>query len=388
MPTPTIKIKINEKKVVILGTAHVSKKSIQDVERLIKTEKPDIVAIELCKSRYKNLQNANRWKNLDILEVIKKKKIYLLMSSMILSAFQKKIGISAGVKPGGEMLTAIEISKRNKLHLELIDRDIQITLKRAWQEVGYFGKTLLVSELLTSLIFVESLSSPQIEKMKKKDILDEIFKNLPPKYNKIKKVLLDERDEYLAQKIKNALKKLKKHEKLLAIVGAGHLKGIQNNLKNQISLKKLEEVRQRSRLMGSIKFFIPVVIILSLFFYFTGFDDPEKIYQNWIAWSIIKALSSGFFTILVLAHPVAILSALIFAPISNFNPVLKPGWSAAFFEAKFRRPRVIDFENFAQDISSFKGFLKNKVSRIFILLILPQLGSSIGTGLAFWYIAR
>ena len=90
MPTPIIRANINEKQVVILGTAHVSKKSVQDVERLIKTEKPDIVAIELCESRYKNLQNANRWENLDILEVIKKKKIYLLMSSMILSAFQKK----------------------------------------------------------------------------------------------------------------------------------------------------------------------------------------------------------------------------------------------------------------------------------------------------------
>ena len=286
------------------------------------------------------------------------------------------------------MLAAIEISKRNKLRLELIDRDIQITLKRAWQEVGYFGKILLISELLTSLIFVESLSSPQIEKMKKKDILDEIFKNLPPKYAKIKKVLLDERDEYLAQKIKNALKKLGKHGKLLAIVGAGHLRGIQNNLKNQILLKELENVRQKSKLMGSIKFLIPVIIILGLFFYFTGFDDPEKIYQNWIAWSIIKAVSSGFFAILVLAHPLAILSSLIFAPISNFNPVLKPGWLAAFFEAKFRKPKVIDFENFAQDLSSFKGFFKNKVSRIFILLILPQLGSSIGTGIALWYIAR
>ena len=388
MPTPIIKTNINEKQVVILGTAHVSKKSIQDVERLIETEKPNIVAIELCRSRYKNLQNANRWKNLDILEVIKKKKIYLLMSSMILSAFQKKLGGSAGIKPGGEMLTAIEISKKHRLRLELIDRDIQITLKRAWQEVGYFGKILLISELFTALIFVEALSSRQIEKMKKKDILDEVFKNLPPKYNKIKKVLLEERDEYLAQKIKNALKKLRKNEKLLAIVGAGHLKGIQDNLKNQVSLKELESVRQRSRLMATIKFLIPVILILSLFFYFTGFDDPEKIYQNWIAWSIIKAISSGFFTIVVLAHPLAILSALVCAPISNFNPVLKPGWWAAFFEAKFRRPRVIDFENFAQDISSFRGFLKNKVSRVFILLILPQIGSSIGTGIALWYIAQ
>ena len=388
MPTPIIKDSINERKLIVLGTAHISKESIEDVKRLIKKEKPNMIAVELCKSRYDVLHNSGRWKDLDIIQVIKEKKIYLLMSSMILSAFQKKIGKTTGIKPGEELLTAIKISKREKLRLELVDRDIQITLKRAWQKVGYFGKTLLISELLASLVFSEPPDSKQIEKMKEKDILDGIFKNLPPKYYKIKEVLVDERDQYLAQKIKSALRKLKKNEKLLAIVGAGHLKGIQENLTQNISLKELETTKKKPRSLEVIKFLTPIIIILGLFFYFTGIDDPQKIYRNWIAWSVIKALCSGFFTILMLAHPLAILFAFIAAPISNFNPIFKPGWVAAFLEAKFRKPKVIDFENFAQDISSFKGFFKNKVSRIFTLLTLPQVGSSIGTGIALWYIAQ
>ena len=388
MPTPIIRDSINGREVIALGTAHVSKKSIEDVKRLIKKEKPKIIAVELCKSRYNALQDPNRWKNMDIVQVIKEKKIYLLMSSMILSAFQRKFGGATRIRPGEEILTAIEISKREKLQLELVDRDIQITLKRVWQGVGYFGKTLLISELLASLVLTETLDSKQIEKMKEKDALDEILKSLPSKYNRIKRVLVDERDQYLAQKIRNALKKLKGNEKLLAIVGAGHLKGIQENLTKNISLKDLETVKKKSKILATVRFLIPVVFILILFFYFTGINDPQKIYENWIAWSIIKALCSGFFTVLMLAHPLAILSAIITAPISNFNPVFKPGWMAALLEAKFRKPKVVDFENFAQDISSFKGFFKNKVSRVFVLFTLPQVGSSIGTGIALWYIAQ
>ena len=384
---PSTKTKINGREVVLLGTAHVSQKSVEDVENAIKKEKPNVVAVELCQTRYNAIQDPERWRNLDIVKVIRDRKLYLLMSSMILSAFQKKIGDHTEVKPGQEMLTALELAKEKKISLKLVDRDVQITLKRAWQTGGYFTKTMLISELLTSLIFTPPTSSEEIEKMKQEDILDTIFKEFPVRYEKIKDVIITERDQYIAQKIKDAVRKMAKNERLVAIIGAGHLKGVQKHLKKNTDIKKLEKVKETSRLVSTIKFFLPIILIASIFLYFTGLDDPQKILHAWTAWVLIKSLSSGMGALLMLAHPWALLAAMLVAPISNFNPVLKPGWVAALLEAKFRKPKVADFENFASDTSTFKGFFRNKVSRIFGTFTLPQLGSSIGTGIALWYIS-
>ncbi len=386
---PVTKIQIKDKKVILLGTAHVSEQSIKDVQNIIEKEQPNTVGVELCEARYKAIQDSKRWKNLDIIKVIKEKKLYLLMSNMILSAFQKKIGENTKIKPGEEMIKAIKLTKKNKLNLELVDRDIQVTLKRAWGSGGYWTKAMLISEFISSLMFTLSTSSKDIEEMKKEDMLDAVFKNLPMRYIKIKDVIITERDQYIAQKIKNIISKVDKNKKIVIIVGAGHLKGIQKYLKSDehIDITKLEEVKQVSKIVLFAKFLIPILVITSLFLYFTGIENPQKIIHAWIAWSIIKSFCSGIFALVMLAHPLAILTAMLTAPISNFNPVLKPGWVAALFEAKFRKPKVSDFENFANDTSTLKGFFNNKVSRIFGIFMLPQLGSSLGTALALWYIA-
>ena len=380
---------INDREIILLGTAHVSKESVDDVVALIQKEKPKSVAVELCETRFKAIQDKERWKNLDIVQVIKEKKIFLLMSTLILSAFQKRMGDLTHVKPGEEMLVAIETAKQKKISISLIDRDAQITLKRAWQKAGFFGRTALMSELVGTLFVSHKPTSEEIESLKQGDMIDQVFQNLPYRYNIIKKVIIDERDQYLAQKIKNDIINLPKKAKMIAVVGAGHVEGIKKylNQNESINLLELEEIKKPSKLFSVLQFFAPIVLITVFFFYYGGFHMQE-ISHNILTWCIIKSLFSGIAALFFLPHPLTVISAALVAPISNFNPILKPGWVAALVEAKFHKPKVSDFESFANDTENFAGIYKNKVSRIFGLLLLPQLASSLATAVALWYIAK
>jgi len=374
-------------KVIVLGTAHISRESVNDVKILIANEKPDVVCVELCQSRYQSITDKDRWKKLDIIQVIKERKLFLLMSSVILSIFQKKMGEKTDVKPGEEIITAIEIAEKQAIPFELIDRDIQVTLKRAWRETGYFSKMLILSELLASMFVSDKLEEEDIEKMKSEDMLNDLFKNLPKKFDSIKNIIITERDMYLSQKIRNVIDKNSKIKKLVAVVGAGHLQGIKEYFDKKIDLEEIEKVKEKSKVLGIIKFFLPILIIMGIAYYFSD-NKLDKALQNLLIWITIKASVSAFFALILLAHPLAILAAAVTAPISNFNPILKPGWVAALIEAKFRKPKVEDFEKIAEDSKSLKGFFKNKVIRIFSIFTLPQIGSSIGTGLAIWYIMQ
>jgi len=385
---PHIRREIDKTKLIVLGTAHVSAESVQDVENAIQKEKPDLVCVELCEARYQSILDKDRWKKLDIKQIIKQKKLYLLMSQLILSSFQKKIGDKTKIKPGEEIMTGISLAKKNKIKFELIDRDVQITLRRAWQSTGYFSKIFLISELTASLIAAPEAEPEQIEEMKNKDVLEGLFETLPARYGKIKEILITERDKYLAQKIKDALIKNKPVKKALAVVGAGHLAGIDKYLKEEIDLKPLEYVKPKSKFFGALKFFAPIFIIMFFIYFFTDTNNTDDIINNLISWVVIKAACSGFLALILLPHPLTVLASAATAPISNFNPVLKPGWVAALIEAEFHKPRVSDFENITEDSKHLKTFFKNKVIKIFGLFMLPQIGSSIGTGLALWYIAN
>lgn len=374
--------------IFVLGTAHVSAASVRDVLHLIDRTDPDIIAVELCTSRLKSITEKNRWRKLDILQVIRARRVYLLMSSIILSAFQKKMGEMNRVKPGQELVTAVDEARRRKIPLELIDRDIQITLRRAWQSMGYWGKMRIFSELLVSLFVPAETESADIERMKRRDMLEEVFTELPPRFDRIRQIIITERDKFLAQKIKEAVRRRPRARHMVAVVGAGHLPGIERHFTGEHSISELEFVKPKSKWVGVLKFILPIVIISALFSYFTDFGDRDQVMNNLFTWVWVKAFCSGFLALIFLAHPLAILAAALTAPISNFNPVLKPGWVASFIEAYFRRPQVSDFENIATDSETLRGLFRNKVIRIFSLFTFPQLGSSIGTGLALYLISQ
>ena len=385
---PVIKKKIHGVNLHILGTAHVSQQSVEDVRAIIGKNKGDVIAVELCPSRFQAINDADTWKKLDIVKVIKERKLYLLMSTVILSIFQKKIGEQTHTKPGAEMLEAYHIAREKKLPLELIDRDIQITLKRAWQSVGFFSRLTIISELIVSVFYREKFDPQEIEAMKNRDVLEDMLMNLPPRYAHIRNIIIDERDRYMAQKLRHAAKKHAKAQNLIAVVGAGHLPGIEKYIDEDRDIKELETVKKKSRLSGALQLGLPVIIILGILAYFTDLSSVEAILRNLGIWIGTKAVLPALAVVLLRGHILAAAAAAASGPISNFNPVFKPGWMAALIEAKFHKPKVEDFENITHDSESISGLLRNKVSRIFLLFILPQLASSVATGLALWWIAR
>ncbi len=373
---PIRRTRLGDCEVVILGTAHISQASVESVEALIDQEKPDTVCVELCPSRMKSIQDPEYWKKLDIFTVFKERKMYLLLSSLILSSFQKKLGFGK-VKPGDEMRKAIELSEKNQLKLLPVDREIQTTLKRAWGNVGFFSKSYLISALAASLLVKEDVSEEKIEAMKSDDALKEIFSQLPGRFDQVKRIIIDERDEYLAEKIRRAAT-TEGSKKVLAVVGAGHLEGILRHIGEPRDLSPLELLPVSSWKDKISIFVLPLFLVamVALTFYTSGMQATVELVTSWI---VVKSSLAALGALIALAHPLSILLAALAAPFGNFNPIIKPGWLAALCESYLRKPLVEDFEKIAEDSERFTGYWKNRVIRIFLVLLLPQIGSSIGT---------
>lgn len=344
------------------------------MKQIISEVQPDTVCVELCQTRLNSIRDPDNWKKQDIFKVFKERKMYLLLSSLILSSFQKKLG-TKDIKPGDEMRMAIREAENIGAKVVPIDREVQTTLKRSWGNVGLFSKIYLSSALLTSLIFKEKVPPEKIEAMKSEDALKDIFTNLPSRFNEVKKVIIDERDIYLAQKIRDAAKTSKK---LVAVVGAGHLAGILEAIQKDHDLTPFEEIPRMklSEKLGILFFPLLILGLFSYIFYEYGFQEGVQFVQSWV---IVKGTLAAIGAAIALAHPVSILLAFVAAPIGNFNPIIKPGWLAALSESYFRKPLVEDFENIAEDSEHWRGYWKNRVIRIFLVLLLPQIGSSLGT---------
>lgn len=297
-----------------------------------------------------------------------------MLSSLILSSFQKKLG-RGEIKPGDELRKAITEGEKVGAKVVPIDREVQTTLKRSWGNVGFFSKVYLSSALLTSLLVKEDVTPEKIEEMKSEDALKDIFTNLPSRFDQVKKVIIDERDVYLAQKIRESAKESKK---LVAVVGAGHLQGIMDHIQSDHDISPLDII-PKPGFWDKIGLYIFPILILCLFaliFYKFGAMEGTKFLQSWV---IVKGTLAALGAGIALAHPASIVLAFLAAPIGNFNPIIKPGWLAALCESFLRKPLVEDFENIAEDSEHWKGYWKNRVIHIFLVLILPQLGSSIGT---------
>ena len=385
--------------VLLLGTAHVSKESVKDVENAIKHYQPNIVCVELCEPRHESLLNPDKWKNLDITKVIKEKKIALLASNLILSSFQKKIGLMTGTKPGEEMLKASQLARENSLRLILIDREIRITLLRAWRNISLWNKLWLINYLFVSLLFTEDINQEQIEQLKQKDALEDLFENLPKKYEFIKQIILTERDQYMAENIRRVIYDIQpykeyKHnvvksnnqnkeiKKILAIIGAGHLKGIREYLlQNQsFDLEKLTYVPEQSPIRTILTwiFLTLIIAVFTYLFMIEGKSAKELV----LVWAISRSVGAGLGAILALAHPLTILVTIIMAPFSVFIPGTRLWMYAALTEVWFNKPRVDDFERIAEDTmdlkNTFKALYKNRVLKLFWIISLVSTGLTVG----------
>lgn len=377
--------KINDK-IILVGTAHISKESIKEVQEAIEKYKPDIVAVELCKRRYEGIINKDRWENTPVTSLLKSNNAYFMLAQTFLSSIQRRLGKDQGVEPGSEMIAAINEAKKKNLKIALIDRDISTTLKRAWKKMGFVEKIRLTWEFLKAIIGFEE---EEIEKIDLKELMNQdIITSMMDEFGEIapsvSEVLVHERDRYIAKKIYNESKK----GKVVAVVGAGHLKGIKKYLENnvkEIDLKKLDYVpKKRFSIVKTIGYIIPVLFAFLIIyaFYFNGIDLALEMF---IYWFLINGIFSALGTIIARGHPFSIITAFIAAPITSLNPAIAAGWVAGYVEAKMRTPLIKDFKGLS-NIDSLREFWNNRVIRLLMVVALANLGSMIGTIVAFPYI--
>ena len=378
----THRLDFDEREFILVGTAHVSKKSAQLVKTVIEEENPDTVCVELCQSRYQAIQQKDRWQDTDIIKVVKEKKSFLLLSNLLLASFQRRIAKQFGIKPGQEMITAIETAETVGAQIHLADRDIRTTLSRTWRIMGFWGKMKLMFQLILSLGQLDEIKEEDIEKMKQQDVLETLLAEVGKSLPALKAILIDERDQYLAEKIRTA-----PGNKVVAVVGAGHIPGIKKSWNTDIDTRALEQLPPKGKSIGIIKWLIPAVIIglfIAGFFYGGAKAGADMI----IWWILANGLLAGVGAIIALAHPVTILSSILAAPLTSLNPMIAAGWVAGLVEAFSRKPKVKDLESLPDDILSIRGFWKNNVTRILLVVIFTNLGSSLGTFVAFPVIVK
>lgn len=372
-------LELNERKITLIGTAHVSKESIEEVTETVKEVKPDCVAIELDEKRANSIQNSEKYSQLDIIKVLKRKEGFLLLANLILASFQRRMGLNAGVKPGDEMLAAINTSREMKIPFVMVDRPIQMTLKRAWAKNSFWGKIKLFALLISSAFSKEEVDPAEIENLKNNSEMDSMMEELSKEMPVIKEVLIDERDKYLAAKIWSA-----QGNNIVAVLGAGHLPGVEKYLqkmaKNEesVNVEDLTQIPPKSFLGKAAGWIIPIVIIGLIIagFIYGGTKAGTQILTTWFLWNAIPA---ALLSLAALAHPVTILVAFFAAPFTSLCPFIGIGFCTAIVQALVCKPKVSDMESLQDDVSSVKTFYKNKILRILLVFILSSIGSSLGT---------
>lgn len=383
MQQPTESITINNCEITLLGTAHVSKASAEAVKALITNNPYDAIAIELCPSRYNALIDPDSLAQMDLFSVIKEGKASMVTASLALGAFQQKMADELGIEPGAEMKVAAELAQQNHQPVLLIDREVGTTLKRVYRNVPWWKRLELFSGLLGSVMFAEKVSEEDIEKLKEGDVLDATFSQFAESSQEIYQPLVNERDQYMAHRLLNEAQS-GQHTKILAVIGAGHLKGIKqyldSRLKDSLSLEQLDTIPSASRWPK----IIPWVIVALVFIGFgIGFNRaPELGWQLVFEWVIINGGLSALGTLLANAHPLTIITAFLAAPLTSLNPTVGAGMVTAATEAWIRRPRVGDFSTLKKDTVKLTGWWKNRVSRTLLVFLFSTIGSAAGTYIA------
>ncbi|MBW2675935.1 MAG: TraB/GumN family protein [Deltaproteobacteria bacterium] len=364
------------KEILLIGTAHVSRESTELVRQTIQTEKPDTVCVELCESRFQSIRQKDKWRDMNIIKVIKEKKTFLLLSNLLLASFQKRIADKLDIKPGAEMIEAIESADSCGAAIHLADRDIRVTLSRTWRVMGLWAKLKIVFQLALSLGNVDEITEEDVEKMKQEDMLQSLLSEVEKSLPVLRNILIDERDRYLAQKIKDA-----PGNRIIAVVGAGHVPGIKQYWEQETDIDALEIIPPKSKTAGLVKWLIPAAILVLLIFgFFYGGSKAGTDMLTW--WVVANGAMAGIGAAAALGHPFTIVSSILAAPLTSLNPMIAAGWVSGLVEAFANKPKVKDLERLPEDILSIKGFWKNKVTRILLVVVFTNLGSTIGTVVA------
>ena len=373
------KLILDDQEIILVGTAHVSQNSVEEVKGIIETETPDRVCIELDDGRMKSKTEKKTYENMDIRKVIKEGKGFFLLANTALASFQRRMGAQTGTKPGEEILGAAEVAKQANIPVSLCDRDIQTTFKRAWAKSSLWNKCKLLATLISAAFSNEEITAEELEQLKSQDTLQTLMQEMAKGLPMVKEVLIDERDQYLGRSIFEAPGKKK-----VAVIGAGHTNGVISTIKSLSenkqtpSLEELTVVPKGKPIGKVISYLIPILIVVLIVasFISSGWDQGLRTFLYWI---LVNCSCTFIMTLISLAHPLNILACTITAPFFALNPVLGVGMLGGIAEATFRKPKVKDFEGINDDAMKLKGWYKNRILHALLVFLLSSIGSAFGT---------
>ncbi|MDO5715541.1 MAG: TraB/GumN family protein [Tissierellia bacterium] len=372
MNDSVIKLSYNEKEIILIPTAHVSWESVELVKHTIDKEQPDAICIELDDARYENIKNPQKWKDTNLIDVIKEKKVGLLIANLILSSYQRNIAKKLKTTPGQEMIEGMKSAEEYGSSLILADRNLQTTFMRIWRSLTFWGKCKLLLSFIFDSDMDEEVTEQDLQNLMEQDNLENIISDMGSEFPEIAQILLHERDQYLAYKIKNAPGK-----KIVAILGAAHVPGVEKEIFLDQDIEEITKIPKPSVIGKILPWIIPAVILFLLGYGFvSGIQNGLSQLKSWVLWN---SLFAALFTLLALGHPLSILTAFVVAPFTSLNPLLACGWFAGLVEATVRKPTVKDVDNVHNDIFHIKSVLQNRFLKALLIIIFANIGSTIGT---------
>lgn len=381
---PLITVTVHDSQITLLGTAHVSRASAAKVEQLVATGQYDAVAVELCPSRHTAIVNPNALAQMDLFALLRSGKAPMAAASLALGAYQQRLAEQFGIEPGAEMRAAIAGAEQFALPVLLIDREIGITLKRIYRNIPWWRRLLLFPALLGSVVSGAKVTEEEVERLKEGDVLETTFAQFADQERELYAPLIQERDRYMAARLQQE-SATQKHQHILAVVGAGHLRGIANYLQQDPQLATqtvidLDHVPPAKRWPKLIPWIVVAVILLG---FVIGFRRSTELgWQLVLDWVLINGGLAALGAAIAMAHPLTVLGAFLAAPLTSLNPTIGAGMVTAGLEVYLRKPRVGDFSRLRHDTTHFRGWRHNRVARTLLVFILSTLGSAIGTYVA------
>ncbi len=365
-------LKYQGKEIHLIGTAHVSRASVEEVARTIRQVRPDTVCVELDQTRYDAMVDDHRFRKLDIFQIIREKKVLFLLANLVLTSFQRRMGERMGVAPGAELMAGVETAREVGAELVLADRNIQATLKRTWHSLRFFDRITLLGEMFGGMFGGQELTAEDIEQLKDRDTISEVISDFAQRMPRLQRPLIDERDQFLMSTIQEAPGKV-----IVAVVGAGHVPGMQTYLGKTVDRDALSEIPQPSLFSRSLKWVIPIVI-LSAFYWGFREHQGQGLRDMLYAWIIPNSVGAALLSAVAGARPLTVVTSAIASPITSLNPTVGAGMVAAFVEAWLRRPTVEDCEGVNEAMMSLGGMYRNPFTRVLLVALGATLGSALG----------
>lgn len=378
------RIRIAEKEIILVGTAHISRDSVDTVRRVIEEEAPDTVCVELDPQRHQALKDENRWRSLNLVQVLRKGQGMFLLANLALASFQKRMGLGTGIRPGAELAAAADLAEERGCRVELVDRDIRTTLLRAWRKTGFWKRINILAALTAGMFEKQKLDEAELARLRQSDTLSAMLDEMGSILPSVKTILVDERDEYMAYHIRRAA-----GEKIVAVVGAAHVPGILRRMESDISpgvIADISSIPPKTSLSKAVPWIVPAVV-LGLFIAGFFFGNPEKLAGAAIAWILANGLLAALGALIAFGHPLTVVTAFVAAPLTSLNPTVGAGFVTGMVQALIASPTVRDLESIGDDMATLRGWWGNRMTRVLLVFLFSSLGSAIGTVVAFnWLI--